>query len=98
MDVRILLTLLIIILLCVIIIIIRYNIESRKHLKNRISFKESMDLVDLPIITFYSNDTNLVSFESLYHQDIIVFFLVLLATLKNIQRSESFYNIDTIIE
>lgn len=48
--------------------------------------------------SFYSNDTNLVSFESLYHQDIIVFFLVLLATLKNIQRSESFYNIDTIIE
>ena len=59
MDVRILLTLLIIILLCVIIIIIRYNIESRKHLKNRISFKESMDLVDLPIITFYSNNTKL---------------------------------------
>ena len=59
MDVRILLTLLIIILLCVIIIIIRYNIESRKHLKNRISFKESMDLVDLPIITFYSNDTKI---------------------------------------
>ena len=59
MDVRILLTLLIIILLCLIIIIIRYNIESRKHLKNRISFKESMDLVDLPIITFYSNNTKL---------------------------------------
>ena len=59
MDVRILLTLLIIILLCIIIIIIRYNIESRKHLKNRISFKESMDLVDLPIITFYSNNTKL---------------------------------------
>ena len=59
MNVGVLLILLILILLCIIIIAIRYSIENHKYLKNKISFRESMDLVDLPIITFYSNDTKL---------------------------------------
>lgn len=59
MNVRILLILLILILLCIVIIVIRYSIENHKHTKNKISFRESMDLVDLPIITFYSNNTKL---------------------------------------
>ena len=55
------LILILFIILCIIIILIslRYSYFYIHRLKNKISFKESMDLTDLPVITFYSNNTKL---------------------------------------
>lgn len=46
-----------IILVCIVILVAIYKISNKK--KFSISFKEGMDLTDLPIVTFYSNNKKL---------------------------------------
>lgn len=47
----------ILVLLTIILVWVIYSLTDRK--KDKISFKEAMDLVELPVITFYNNDKKL---------------------------------------
>ena len=46
-------------LIFLVIVILDFYITHKKDDKNSISFKESLDLAELPIITFYCNDVKL---------------------------------------
>ena len=49
----------VVILVLVIVFIINTIDDIRKRNNSKISFKEAMDLVELPVVTFYNGDTKL---------------------------------------
>lgn len=54
---QIIIKIIVLILIAVTLVLLTYKLRDRK--KNTISFKESLDLAEIPVITFYQNETKL---------------------------------------